>query len=64
MGTALFTIGIIMLGVTLIIAIIIIGIYVMESDSKIYKMIFWGVIIGISIAFIVAGLNLGVDIPI
>ena len=64
MGTALFTIGIIMLGVTLIIAIIIMGIYVMESDSKIYKMIFWGVIIGISIAFIVAGLNLGVDIPI
>lgn len=64
MGTALFTIGIIMLGVTLIIAIIIMGIYVMESDSKIYKMIFWGVIIGISIAFIVAGLNLGVDIQI
>lgn len=64
MGTALFTIGIIMLGVTLIIAIIIMGIYVMESDSKIYKMIFWGVIIGISIAFIVAGLNLGVNIQI
>ena len=62
MGTVLFTIGIIILGAIIIISTIIMGIYVMESNSKIVKIIFWGGMIGISIGLIIVGLKLGVSI--